>query len=319
MSPENTSKFYAQSWVLVHYLFRDAERRAMLNRYLTAINRGDDERAAFEREFAMTPAQLQGALRQYIRRGVVVTRLNRASTEAAPEVTVTRLPRSADNLVLLEASLKLDVPEDERAGYLARVRGAARPHGDDPYAMRVLAHAEALWGDGAAAERLLTRLLADRPNDPELLYLMGLRHFVAARDSDDPDVDSRAAQGWFVKAHQADPNHYPTLYRYAQSLRGEPSYVSENTSNILLLAHQLAPQVDEIRLNAAAMLMNRGEFADAEVLLAPLAASPHSRGSATAAKDLLAKARARERPGAAAVEVAPDEDGAPVAGTARTP
>jgi Flp pilus assembly protein TadD len=224
-----------------------------------------------------------------------------------PEVTVTRLPRSAEHLLLLEASLKLDVPEDERARYLARVRSAARPHGDDPYAMRVLAFAEASWGDAAAAGRLLIGLLAARPDDPELLYLMGLRHFVAARKSDDPDTDSRAAQGWFVRAHQADPNHYPTLYRYAQSLRGGPNYVSENTSNIMLLAHQLAPQVEEIRLNAAAILMNRGEFADAEALLAPLAASPHSRDNAAAAKDLLARARARERPDQAALEALPDE------------
>jgi hypothetical protein len=69
--------------------------------------------------------------------------------------------------------------------------------------------------------------------------------------------------------------------------------------------------VDEIRLDAAAMLMDRGEFEDAEALLAPLTVSPHSRGNAAAAKDLLARARARERPGQAAMEgVAGRGDGA---------
>ena len=46
-----------------------------------------------------------------------------------------------------------------------------------------------------------------------------------------------------TRAHRVDPNHFQTLYRFAQSLRGEADISSENTSNVLLLAHQLAPQV----------------------------------------------------------------------------
>jgi hypothetical protein len=307
-SGEQVAKFYAQSWILVHYLFRDAERRAMLNRYLVALNGGEEPRKAFEAAFGMRPAQLQAQLRQYTRRGIPVTRLTRQSAAAPPEVRVTRLPASAADLLLLEAAVKLGVPEESGPAYLARVRSAARAHPNDPYARRVLAHAEIMWGDRDAAERLLTGLLAARPGDAELLYLMGMRHLMAARDADDPDPVRRRAQPWFVKAHQADPDHFPTLYRYAESLRGDENYVSENTGNVLLLAHQLAPQVSEIRLAAASMMMNRDRFDEAIALLGPLAASAHAGNLSAAAQELLAKARARQRPGDAVIAESADEE-----------
>jgi hypothetical protein len=67
--------------------------------------------------------------------------------------------------------------------------------------------------------------------------------------------------------------------------------------NVLLLAHQLAPQVADIRLSAVVALMNRDRFEDADLLLRPLAADPHSASLAQAAKELLDRIRSRQRPG----------------------
>jgi hypothetical protein len=186
------------------------------------------------------------------------------------------------------------------------IRAVAQRNADDPFARRVLAHAEAVYGDAAAADRLLDALIADSPNDAELLYLKGMRHLRAAEEGEDWDGEARAARPWFVRAHRADANHFQTLYRYAQSLRSEQEFVSENTANVLLLAHQLAPQVTEIRMNAAAVVIGRGDVELAETLLGPLAADPHDRGLADAARQMIEQARGHA-PGSAS----PGEQGEP--------
>jgi tetratricopeptide (TPR) repeat protein len=296
-TPVLPSEFYAQSWILVHYLFTDQARRAALTDYLVALNQGEEPRPAFERAFGMTARDLNAALSRYVRGGVPMKRMARSELPATPPIAVTALPPSARDLLLLEAALRIGTARADAPATLARVRRAAAAHEGDAYARRVLAHAEALLGDGEVAERLLGELIAAQPGDAELLYLMGMRHLRAAREADDSDPILRRARPWFVRVHRADPNHFPTLYRYAEALRGQDSYRSENTANILRLAHQLAPQVSEIRLAAATMLMSRGEFDEAVALLGPLAANSHAGGLAAAARLLIEKARARERPG----------------------
>ena len=239
------------------------------------------------------PPQLHEELRRYIRSGVIrYRRIGLDERQAPPPISVTRLPDSADQLMLYEAALRAGIPDDRGPAALERIRAAAARHPGDSFAQRVLAHAEALFGDGAAADRLLDPLLAATPNDAELLYIRGMRHLTAAEAGDQWVTESRAARNWFSRAHRADANHFQTLYRYAQTLRQSREYISENNANVMLLAHQLAPQVSEITMNAAALLISRRDFDDARALLRPLAADPHDGGLAAAAKRLLESADA---------------------------
>jgi hypothetical protein len=114
-----------------------------------------------------------------------------------------------------------------------------------------------------------------------------MRYLIAAERETDGAADARTARTWFGRAHQADENHYQTLFRYAQSLRGDREYGSENNLNVLLLAHQLAPQVAAITMNAAALLIGRHDYGVALPLLRPLAADPHNASLARAAQQLI--------------------------------
>ncbi len=291
-SPEAMQRFYSQAWMIVHYFNSTLPLRAKLRAYLAALRRGDDPRQALERETGMNVATLTRALRAYFGDGrIPYGRWTRPSV-TPPAITVTALPRSANDLLLYEAALRIGSDNAARGGLLERVRTAAARHGEDPYARRVLAHAEVIHGDRAAGGRLLESLLQTSPNDAELLYLMGMRFLIEAEKADEPEGNARQAARWFARAHRADGNHYQTLYRYAQSLRGSEGYDSENTANVLLLANQLAPQVVEISMNTAAMLIARRDFDLAEALLEPLAADPHSESLAEAARQLLDRARA---------------------------
>jgi hypothetical protein len=306
LSVQEIQRYYAQSWMLVHYFHSEQALKAKLRAYLLALRQGADPREAFERETGMNVATLTRTLRSYFGDGrIPYTRWTRPSV-APPPVTVTVLPRSANDLLLYEAALRIGSANAANNGLLDRVRSAAARHGEDIYARRVLAHAEVMFGDRAAGGRMLEGLLQAAPNDAELLYLMGMRYLNEAEKGNDWEGNARQAARWFTRAHRADGNHYQTLYRYAQSLRGTENFDSENTANILVLAQQLAPQVEEIRMNTAAMLISRSDFALAEALLAPLAATPHNESLAQAAQALLERARrGRAAPPAAAPAAEP--------------
>lgn len=292
LSRDQRASFYALSWLAVHYFYSNPERQAALRRYLSSARTGDPK-AAFQAAVGMAPEEFDNELQRYIRGGrITVRRMTREPPPPAP-VTITRLPRAADDLILYEAALRLGIPDEVAPSHLQRIRTLAARHGQDPFVMRVLAHAELLYGDAAAADRLLDPLIEASPNDAELLYLKGMRHLVAANKSEDGAADMRQARLWFGRAHTADGNHFQTLYRFAQSLRGSNSFTSDNTRNVLLLAFSLAPQVAEIRMNAAALLISRNEFAEAEAMLRPLAADPHDAGIARAAREMREMALAR--------------------------
>jgi hypothetical protein len=293
--PEENALYYAESWLLVHYLLRDTDRRAKTVAYLAATASGEDPRAAFKRLFGVEPKAMQHDMETYAYQKMTYSRLKRRSAAVPPAMTVTTLPAAADDLLLLEATMDAGPREADIPALLTKVRSATAGKSDD-YSKRILAEAEALYGDGKTADRLLDPLLAAAPNDAELLYLKGMRHLMAARRDDDAK-ERKLAQPWFVKAHKADPNHFQTLVRYAESLSGSDRFVSENTQNILLLAHELAPQVAEITMSAARMLLERGQYDEAAALLTPLSSSPHESELAAAAQELLRQARAR-RPGA---------------------
>jgi hypothetical protein len=307
LSREQMAAYYAQSWLLTHYFYSTPERQAALGRLLIAA-RGGTPVAALRSATGLTPDALTAELRRYIRGGQISYRRMERTAPAPPTIAIAAMPRSAQDLILFEAALRVGIPAERRQAYLQQIRTAAARHPDDPLAMRVLAHAEALHGDGAAAERLLDRLLAATPNDAQLMYLKGMRFWAAAESDNPPANAARDARIWFTRAHRADGNHYQTLYRYAQSLRSEPNFVSENTSNVLMLAHQLAPQVHEITMNAAALMISRREWDQAAMLLRPLAVDPHDSGMARAARQMLAMAQARGE----VREADPTPDPAPV-------
>jgi Flp pilus assembly protein TadD len=291
LSPEAGAAFYAQSWLLVHYFYSNAERQRALSRLLRATRTSGDGVAAAQAALGMTPDALTQELRRYIGGGQIAYRqAPRASAAAPPPVTITAMPASTGDLIVYEAALRVGIAEDNRQPHLQRIRAAAARHGDDPLAMRVLAHAELLYGDGAQAERLLDRLLAGSPGDAELMYLKGLRYLTLAKEDDAPEGAAASARDWFGRARAADPNHFQALVRYVESLRGDPAAASEDTRDLLVRAAQLAPQVRSIALDAARILIERGDHEEAMRLLAPLVADPHNHSLAEAARALMAQA-----------------------------
>jgi hypothetical protein len=305
------SAYYAQSWLLTHYFYSTPQRQAALNRLLAASRRSSPVEA-LQSATGFTPETLTRELRNYIGSGSIRYRQMDRGSQTPPTVTVTMMPRSAGDLIVYDAALRIGVSQENGQAYLQRIRTIAARYPDDPLAMRVLAQIELRHGDGAAADRLLDRLLVTSPNDAELLYLKGMRWLVAAQGDNPPENAGATARTWFGRAQRADQNHFQTFYRFAQSLRGEPAYMSENTSNALVLAHQLAPQVAGITLNAAQLLIARRQYAHAIELLRPLVGTPHNPGLSRAAVEMIDRAEAGMRAAPPAPARAPGGPAMPV-------
>lgn len=296
--------YYAESWLLTHYMLSDPARKARLTDYLTAIAGGAEPVAALETALGMDLIAAEKMLKIYLRRtpGIRYPRAGRPQVD----LVLTTLPPSADALLLENQRLKSGVPKADQPAFLQLIRERAARFPDDRLAQLTLARAEVTFGDRPAGEALLTRRIEADARDVDALWLMALSRLFAGNADPSRRAALYAEAGpWLGKAFAIDPNRYQILYDFAQSRSRTPDYPSDNTLTVLLRAHELAPQVAPVTLAAARALMKRGRFDTAITLLTPLANSPHGGGRAAAATRLIAQAKKGQ---ADAADPTPDDE-----------
>jgi tetratricopeptide (TPR) repeat protein len=288
---EAMSMFYAQSWLMVHYMFSTPERQRAFSTYMRALNTGADPVEAFEAAFGMSADDFRNALSEYMRGTIQYWNYPNRELEEST-ITITRMPRSADDLLLLNARMLRT--RDENAELIDSIVAEAARFPGDAYATRSAAYAE-LSRNPARARELATPLIEADPQDFEAQYIVGRSYFAEAEAAEDGGEALLAqARRHFVRAFRVNPNHVPTLYYYVRSQR---EYVlSDEVLDVLVQAHLLAPQVDEIRFNLAIYLLNARRFQDAAAILGPIAYSPHGGETATRARRYLDAARANTMP-----------------------
>lgn len=290
--------FYAQSWLFAQYLLLTPGANAQFQAYVRAMRSGRPPLEAFEEGFGVTPDAMQATLRRYLQGNPNAIALTNPTHVARPEMTITQLPASSRRLMPISTRLfNGNISDEDKAPLLARIRQLAGAEPYDDFALLTVARAEIRLGSFAAGRALLEPYLAANPENAEALYLTGLAYL---READDAEGETRTtllaqARRYFSRGYRANDTHVPTLARYAESYAGtsmsDATY--ENYINILLLARQLAPQVDEISLNAANMLLAGNRVREAIPILRALAYDPHAGGSAEVAQRLLTQAEAR--------------------------
>ncbi len=142
LSREQVGQFYAESWLIVHYLFAAKERRQALTRYFADIHRGVAEAEAFHSAFGVDHKGFEVDLKRYMAGRIAYGAMARP-TGAEVSVTIKPLSPAADDLLLPLAALMIGIPEPAReTATFAAIKAAAARYPDDPYAQRVLARAE---------------------------------------------------------------------------------------------------------------------------------------------------------------------------------
>jgi len=289
--------FYAQSWLFAHYLLLTPGANVQFATYVRELRSGRPALEAFQHGFGVTPAEMQTTLRAYLRANPNAIVLTQPALVAAPPMTVSQLPASSQRLMTVATRLENGtIPDDDKPELLARARQLAGAEPYDDFALFTLARAEITLGTTQTARTLLEPYLAANPSNRDALYLMGLAYLREAHASEGESRTALLAEArrHLVRGYRIDGNHVPTLARYAETYSGvsmsEATF--ENYLNILLLARQLAPQVDEISLNAANMLIAADRPREAIPILRALAYDPHAGGAAETALRLLTAAEA---------------------------
>jgi tetratricopeptide (TPR) repeat protein len=301
----DVAMFYAQSWLLTHWLFRTEGMTPKFRAYLARTANGEDPVEAFRKEVDPELSGLNPKLRRYLESGKNFTysRMKRSPPETVP-VTVVDLPKSADDWLLPLLAIEQGVVPDETGGkLLADLRAAAGKAPEDAFLARGLARAELAFGDPKAALALLEPLVAAAPADPVLLRWRGMAIIAS-------DGDVGAARRSFVAAFKADPNDWRTLMAWARTL--PPDRLTDQQLDVILRAHALAPQVSDSILTAAVALGHRGRMKEAANVLRPLAHNPHGGRRGEFAERLLELAAAGDQPGFLAAirmpQVPPDSE-----------
>ncbi len=281
----DTFSYYAQAWLLTHYILSEPERRKKLGPYLEAVRGGRKPPEAWQAIYGDDMEGLRKKLLAYMAHPLAAGALPR-TTPLEAAMTVTSLPASADALLLEGQRLKLGVPKDDRPKVLSSIRMAAARYPNDRFARLVRAQAETQFGDRAAGEAILNELLVADPKDKDALVVLGESRLMAA----DGDKDHRKevlgeAGKLFTRAFKVEPADPRVLHGYAEAKQLEP--LTEAMVDIRLRAMLLAPQVGHLRLDAGRALVEIKDYETARIVLTPLAGSPHGGGEAEAAQAML--------------------------------
>jgi hypothetical protein len=277
--------YYAEAWLLTHYIVSDPERYKLLKPYLDAARATHDPVGAWKTVYGDDPNSLRRKLWAYMDRPIPAGMLPRHGADETP-MTVTTLPASADLLLLEGQRMKLGVPDGDRPAFLANVRKLAARAPKDHFSQLVVARAETRYGDRAAGEATLNGLLASDPGDIDALIVLGESRLSAgAADPAGRAADFGQAGKLFARAFKLDPDNPVVLRGYASSKALEP--VSDNIVNVRLKAVQMAPQVGQLRLEAASALITAKDPQLAKAILAPLLNSPHGGDMVEAAQAMV--------------------------------
>lgn len=295
-----TAAFYAQSWLLMHWILTDPERRRRMEGYLADTARGVLPAAALRTHFDMDADQLGQALRAYLSAGPRYAELDLDPAE--PAVTMKALPDSADDVLLLDVNARNGGRANQGPDMLARAREAAARYPTDALSQTMLARVEILWGDPVAGERTIQPLLDAEPANVELLLLMAEARITAGDKLTDPDAREtlyRQARGFLARAYAADPGDNRIYQTIAHSRRFAPDYPTENDVELWRRAIAIAPQVATNRPVAAEAMLRHGLVDEADQVIQPIANDPHGGEIHTRIQRILDRI-AEARAGAAA-------------------
>jgi tetratricopeptide (TPR) repeat protein len=281
------SVFYAESWALVHYLLINdmVNRTARSSALMQALSEGAGFVDACRKALGATPAELEKALRQYVRRDsftsmtlTLTNRIERLEKLPAPPVEPAVAHAAVGALLLL-----MDRRDEARAQLAVAL--AASP----PSALALSSMGQLLMREGRHDE---ARPYLERASSlPDATALVHHQHAAVLHDwignptSRSKEVDA-VIEGAYRRAMALDPQLADSHAGLARLL-SERGVTSREPLDLMMAAIQIAPGRNDYRVNLGIMLANREAFADARTVLAPVAASADDQGSRGAAAAVL--------------------------------
>lgn len=276
--------FYAQSWLIVHYLVGRAREEGpeKFNDFLNRLAAGESADEACRGALGMDLAALEQALRGYVNRpSFEYIRMRFTELPPEPEIAIQPVGRGAI-LTALAGYLAQVQPEDGSAAssHLEAALEASPGSGD---ALAIAAYLEAREGRLEVAAERFDRALAGSPRKASHLVLypgLRLREGAAAL----PKQDLQTLRTALRRATRLDPGLGEAHALLGFSYLGGASKEAAEGRQALERASELLPARPEIAYNLAMLQANAGEFAAARATIGSrLGRAPELRRRALAA------------------------------------
>lgn len=268
----NVDLIYAEGWLLLRYLFENRERSGQLQAYLNAINGGRSYDEAMNEAFGDGARALNSELIDYSgHRQFPVLRVPFRPI-AVGDISIRPLRPAEAELIRAEIRLSQGIAARQARDFAAEVRAIASRHMDDPYALGILAEAERIGGDRAAAIAANDRLLSIEPENPRALMRRGLlaAETLAGAASTD-ETAWRAAREPIVRAGRSSPDDPLILEAFYDAYRLQGRLPPVAAQNALFRALELAPGDDDLRYKVAADFEQRHMIREAVYVIRPTA------------------------------------------------
>lgn len=311
---EGSESFYAESWLLVHYLMRASPARgAQLVQLIDLLAAGVPEQSAFEQAIG-SPTLVELALRRYLGNGIIYGD-ERPLTTAAGGVVAKARPMTGAEVDATLGRLLFHLRREDEA--LVRLKASTGADPNLPEAAVTLGVMHARHGRKTEAADHFRRALAQDPANLLAAYHLGLMALDAARFTGVPSVDE--AHAALDRAFVERPDGPTNAVTVLGTLAGRVGRLDQ-AEPLLRRAAAAEPEAPGTRLELANVCLRVGKFDEArrllDALLAP-PASPHVR-AARQCLDWLPVAEVRAAMRAELAEAARLRDAGPDPAIART-
>ena len=275
--------FYAESWLLTHYLNLTPARAGQLAHYLDLLNEGKAGREAAIGAFGDLKT-LQDDFDRYRQQSSL--RYYRIANPLVFSGAIALSPLDPAEAETIGARLALThgVDKDHRAAVVAALQKALVHDPNSAGTLTLLARAQLNLRAYDAAEAAADKALAIDPAQGRAALWKGLAIVGRLRDAGDKDAEKwKAARRWIIQANRADPSDPVPLrenFRIYRLLGLEPSQIAKDG---LAQSYRLLPQNVGLRFEYAALLAQDGKPDAAIALLKPVANAPHGSPAPQAA------------------------------------
>lgn len=259
--------FYAQSWLIVHYLMSDPERAQSLQDYIALIYGGASEKDAFYQAFKLTEQEFYSAIRTYSRREKFPMQRIDVGAQSAPQITTREM--RPDEVKFHLGYIKLQFSGQQAAG-VGLLEGALKANPDNIAARAELARRYLYDQRFDEAHQLIEVGLITGPMTPDMLTLQGhllVHNAVQAYHDDRADWYEVLREGRrnFRQALEIDPKFAEAYVAYGQSFIADDVVPAEAFS-ALETAVALLPSNVEILYLLGRLHLNNEELDRAEEL-----------------------------------------------------
>lgn len=286
---DGSESFYAESWLLVHYLMRATPAQgAQIARFVDLLSTGVTRAAAFEQAIG-PPAKVEAELLRYLGNGIIYGE-ERKLTRAIERVLPTSRPMTSAEVEATLGRLHFHLRREGEA--MVRLKASTDLNPELPEAAVTIGLMLARQGRKAEAAAHFRRAIAGEPANLFAAYHLGLMALDGARFAGAPSLeDAHTALG---RAAAERPEAPPNALAVLGTLAGRLGRLEE-AEPLLRRATAAEPGEPGALLELANVCLRVGKFAEARRILEALASDPASpdRRAAQQCLDWLPTAEAR--------------------------